>query len=363
MTLVFSGWSVLSPFGVRVQEFQSGIRSGISALRAVDSGQDRIPITRVGLVSDFDVRETLGAKGTRTMDRVTGLAVEGVRQVLDELPGVGHGAETALVLGTTTGSLRSMMEFVKDSYVQDKPFQVDPARFPNAVMNRAAGQCAIWHGLRGPNATIAGGRAAGVSVLQYAARLYHRDRARMVLCGMAEEFSPHRAWVEYLAAERLDRPLGEGCAVFVLEPRQSALAAGRNVLADLVRVEQGVWGAGAPVRDVLARLLRSALDASGVGPAEVSLTVVAGALGTDPWEGFSAGESAAVRDVLPRTEIRSIADLVGDCGAATGGFQLATLLSADYSADQPYSLLTSVDLDGAVGCVLIRRYEPRGETR
>ncbi|MGF0316464.1 beta-ketoacyl synthase N-terminal-like domain-containing protein [Nocardia fluminea] len=364
MTLVFSGWSALSPFGAGREEFGRGVRSATSALLAADSVPDRLPITLAGLIRDFDVREALGSRGTRSMDRLTGLAVKTVGQVLEELDGPAIcGAGTALVLGTTTGSLRSMMEFVKDSFVQLKPFQVDPGQFPNAVMNRAAGQCAIWHGLRGPNTTIAGGRAAGVAVLQYASRLYHRDRARMVLCGMAEEFSPHRAWVEYLAAGGTDRPLGEGCAVFVLEPAESASAAGRTAVAELVRVEQGVWGSDAPVREVLSRLLRSALDVAGVGSDEVAATVVSGAVVTDPWEGFSAGELEAVRDVLPGTEIHSIADLVGDVGAATGGFQLATLLSVDHSARGSYSMLTSVDLDGVAGCVLIRRTDQSGATR
>ncbi|PSR68655.1 3-oxoacyl-ACP synthase [Nocardia sp. MDA0666] len=361
MKLVFTGCSVLSPYGTSTAEFGNGIRSGISALRPVGTGSGELPIRQAGLVADFDVRKTLGAKGTRSMDRVTGLAVEGVRQILDRLPGSACGADTAVVLGTTTGSVRSMMEFVGDSYLQDKPYQVDPARFPNAVMNRAAGQCAIWHGVRGPNATIAGGRAAGAAVLQYAERLFDRDRARTVLCGMVEEFSPHRTWVEYLAAGRVDRPIGEGCAVFVLEPAHSAAAAGRGVLAELVGLEHGVWGRAAPVRDVLSRLLRSALACAGISGEEVALIAVAGSPGTDPWEGFSAGEYAAARDVLPHTTIRSIADLVGDCGAATGGLQLAALLGADYPPGKPYAFFTSVDLDGAVGCVLIRRDEPGGE--
>ncbi|MEU6560459.1 beta-ketoacyl synthase N-terminal-like domain-containing protein [Nocardia nova] len=361
--LVFSGWSVLSPFGAKTSEFRAGIRTRSTALRPVRPDQGPVPITRIGTVDDFEVREALGAKGTRSMDRVTGLAVEGVRRVLDDLPGMGPAADTAVVLGTTTGSLRSMMEFVEDSFVQDKPFQVDPARFPNAVMNRAAGQCAIWHGLRGPNTTLAGGRAAAVSVLQYATRLYHRDRARTVLCAMVEEFSAHRAWVEYLAAGRRDRPLGEGCAVFVLEPWRTARAAGRTAAAELVRVEQGVWGPAAPARDVLTRLIRSALCGAGVGSHEVALVLVGGAPDTDPWPDFAAAELEAVREVLPHTEIRSLADLIGDCGAATGGFQLAALLSADPAVGAPYSVLTSVDPDGVAGCVVIRRDDPTEEFR
>ncbi|MFI6433721.1 beta-ketoacyl synthase N-terminal-like domain-containing protein [Rhodococcus oryzae] len=356
MTLVLSSWSALSPYGVGREEFRQGIQSETTGLRSVEPGPDRIPMTQAGLVRDFDVRTTLGSRGTRAMDRVTGLAVKTVGLVLDDLGGLtGTDAETALVLGTTTGSLLSMMEFVKDSFIQDKPFQVDPARFPNAVMNRAAGQCAIWHGLRGPNATIAGGRAAGVAVLQYASRLHDRDRARMVLCGVVEEFSPHRAWLEYLAAGKVQRPLGEGCAVFALESAESANRAGRTALAELVRVGQGVWSTEVSVREVLARLLRTLLSAAGIGADEVATVAVSGTPETDPWNGFSDDELVAIREVLPQTDVRTVANMVGDAGAATGGFQLATLLSTTPDAHKPFSIMTSVDVDGVVGCALIRR--------
>lgn len=359
-SLVLSGWSVLSPFGVGRDVFAQGVSAGTPALLPAASP----PMSQVGVVPGFDVREALGAKGTRAMDRVTGLAVTTVGLVLEEMTeGVGDGEEIALVLGTTTGSLHSMMEFVKDSFIQSKPFQVDPARFPNAVMNRAAGQCAIWYGLRGPNATIAGGRAAGLAVLEYASRLCTRERATGVLCGVAEEFSEHRAWLEYSAAGAVDRPLGEGCAVFVLESADSAHRAGRRTLAELVRVEMGVWSTEVPVEAALSRLLRRVLNDTAVPVSDIGVVMAGGDSVTDPCAGFAAAERAGIRDVLPDTEIRTVSELVGDAGAATGGFQLAALLAAAETMWPSHAVITSVDPDGVVGCALIRRPDPAGAPR
>jgi hypothetical protein len=149
-------------------------------------------------VPDFQVRAVLGKKGTRSMDRVTGLAITTVGRLLDDAPRnreVATGESAALVLGTTIGSVQSQMDFVRDSFTGERPYLVDPARFPNAVMNCAAGQSAIWHRLKGPNTTIAGGRAAGLYALNYTRRLLRFGRAGTVLCGAVEEFSTERSWL------------------------------------------------------------------------------------------------------------------------------------------------------------------------
>lgn len=120
------------------------------------------------------------------MDRVTGLAVTAVGSLLDDGErnrAVGTGEGAAFALGTTTGSAQSMMDFTRDSLTSEQPFFVDPARFPNTVMNCAAGQSAIWYQLKGPNATIAGGRTAALHALNYSRRLLGSGRARTVLCG------------------------------------------------------------------------------------------------------------------------------------------------------------------------------------
>src|SRR5699024_7600310 len=92
----------------------------------------------------------------------------------ERLPGIGEDA--GLVLGTHTGSAQSIMDFTRESLVSAKPFYVDPSLFPNTVMNCAAGQSAIWHQLKGPNTTIAGGRGTGLLALQYALRLQRAGR-------------------------------------------------------------------------------------------------------------------------------------------------------------------------------------------
>lgn len=348
--LVLSQWSTVSPFGMGQTEFVQGLRDGAAALTPVDTDTWSTPDSQAGLVPGFNVREAFGAKGTRALDRATGLAMKTVEQLLDQLAGgIGSDREVGLVLGTTAGSVQSAMDFVKDSFVQARPFQVDPSRFPNAVMNRAAGQCAIWHGLRGPNATIAGGRAAGLLALKYGARLHRRTRARTVLCGAVEEYSEQRAWMDWHTGGETRRPLGEGCAMFALETAHSAQQAGRTPLAELVSISLGVWSVDDPAGTVLTTQLRRALDGIGGRTQSVRAVVVGGGASS-----VGLAEAEALRNVFADVPQVTVDDLLGDTGAASAGFQLAAALSTPGTPHQPYVAVTSVDSDGVVGCAVVR---------
>jgi 3-oxoacyl-[acyl-carrier-protein] synthase II len=355
---VITAWSAVSSYGIGRTAFAEGLRARRPAVTRLGAEHGELPVGTGGVVPDFDVRKVLGKKGTRSMDRVTGLAVTAAGALLDDDErnrAVGTGEGAAFALGTTTGSAQSMMDFTRESLTGERPFFVDPARFPNTVMNCAAGQSAIWYQLKGPNATIAGGRAAGLHALNYARRLLAAGRARTVLCGAAEEFSQARSWLERHSADEgddtADPPLGEGCALLLVEPHDPDDAA-QPVLAELVAVELGVAPAG-DIRPALEARLRAALDRAGVRPDRVVAVARSGAPGAE-----GRAEAAAVADVLGDAPADlTPTGLIGDTGAAAAAFQAAALLS--YAADRPAAaagrigVITSVDRTGTVGCALL----------
>jgi 3-oxoacyl-[acyl-carrier-protein] synthase II len=354
---VITGWSVVSPFGIGKAAFTEGVHAGKSAATAVDLGQWQVSDRRACLVPGFDVRTVLGKKGTRSMDRVTGLAVSAVGHLLDDAEGnraVDTGPDTALVLGTTTGSVQSMMDFTRSSLTAEKPFYVDPASFPNTVMNCAAGQCAIWYQLKGPNTTIAGGRTAGLAALSYGRRLLASGRAEKVLVGAAEEYSNARSWLDFHArgGEGTEALLGEGCAMVLLEPAETAGRYGAP-LAEVLAVESSVYLDGDPAPALRARIA-GVLAQAGVDAADVWAAVA-----SDSPDAAGAAESAVLagsfgEDV--RTRIPPMG-LLGDTAAASVSFQLAAVLAVagrDPSAAGRLALISSVDRDSTVGCALIR---------
>ncbi|WP_049563494.1 beta-ketoacyl synthase N-terminal-like domain-containing protein [Nonomuraea sp. SBT364] len=335
--LVISGCSVISPFGLGVEAFAAGLASGTRPMSATSGG----PYAGACLIPDFDARTVLGAKGTRTMDRATAIAVASVGMLLDT-PVTEHPHEVGLVLGTSSGSIQSIMDFTRESLVGDKPYHVDPARFPNTVMNRAAGQSAIWHGLKGPNATVAGGAATGLLALNYATRLLRRGRCKAVLCGAVEEYSEQRGWLAWHAGRR-EVPPGEGSAIFLLESREDAAAASREPLAAVLGSRFMVHERAVEVPGVLTACVRGLLKDLGLRAEDIGAVLSSGA------EGEDAALDAIVGPHAPRRNCR---EALGDTASAASAFQLAAAVTGGPSG--AVTLVTSVDRDGVVGCTALQ---------
>ncbi|WP_238433713.1 beta-ketoacyl synthase N-terminal-like domain-containing protein [Micromonospora tarensis] len=342
---VISAWSAVSPYGIGRAAFAAGLRSGRPSAQPLDPAQWQVPDETACLVPDFDIREVLGKKGTRSMDRVSALAVATVGELLAEAGDAAPPpAGTGLVLGTTTGSAQSLMDFSRDSFTQAKPYFVDAARFPNAVMNCASGQCAIWHGLKGPNATVAGGRVAGLFALNYARRLLRAGRADAVLSGAVEEYSPARSWLDHHGRgdDETATVLGEGCGVLLL----TSTAAAAGSLAEVLAVEFGT-APDSDYRQSLESCVRRALRRAGLDLADVWAVAPGG----------GDAERGLLDSLLPDDRVRRIdcAGLLGDAAAAAATFQILAVLSlADDGPAGRVVLVTANDRSGLVGCALLR---------
>jgi 3-oxoacyl-[acyl-carrier-protein] synthase II len=306
--------------------------TGWSALSGAGTDGDGLyepPLPRPAgyAITGFDIRRQLGRKGTGFFDRATGLGVVACGQAIED-SGIGLEAtprdRVGVVLGTTAGSLMSTMDFSAETLTQDRPYLVNPGLFPNTVMNCVAGQVAIWFGLKGVNATLAGGPLALLNVLRYAARMLALGYADVLLAGVVEEFTPHAAWAANLTGRP---PAGEGAAVFVVERADAARDAGRGVHAELLAVTTGF----------------------GLDPAGCIGAVIARA-GLDPGEAGPLGLAAEGRR-------RRLAGQVGDCRAAFAGLELAGLLAGhrdDHGAAEATWLLTARTPDGACGAAALR---------
>jgi 3-oxoacyl-[acyl-carrier-protein] synthase II len=358
------GWSAVSPFGIGRESFVAGLNAGESPAVPLQGDDWQVPDERACLVPGFEQRQVLGKKGTRSMDRVTGLAVSAVRDLLADVTKAGidvTGGSTGLVLATTTGSAQSMMDFTRASMTAERPFYVDPALMPNAVMNCAAGQSAIWHGLNGPNATIAGGSVGGLTALGYANRLLRTGRASKVVCGGAEEYSHARSWLVHHSRGEDERiVLGEGAGMVLLEPADGPHQA--PVLARVLATEFRVYLEG-DIRSAVLACVRAALRTADAGPEDVWAVVTSatpglpGELERDVLAGLF-GEPALTRAAGPA--------VLGDTGAASATFGILALLAAAEHRPQTevrLGVVTSLDHDGTVGAAVLELQGQAGEAR
>ncbi len=370
---VITAWEAYSPLGHGAQAHAEGLRAvGRSTQSAV---------------RDFDVRETLGRTGTRSMDRAAGLAVTTTRRLLEgvgtaEAPPAGDAqlaggllasgllasgllasygsADVGVVLGVSD-PIKSVMDFIRDTWTRDKPYDVDPSHVPRTLMNFAAGQCAIWHGIRGPNATICGSHATALLTLNYARRLQRNGHAQAVIWGAVEELSDDRAAVESArtaAAEgpgqfntaNDDRSPGEGCVMFLLESAEQC-PADRTAIARVLAVEFGVWADLGGIRDALAGCLSRALKRAAVPRDEVFAVAPLSSAGPR-----GSAERAGAADVLGSVPVLTkTADAIGDTGAASAAFQIIELL-VEGAGSGRVGVATTADGEGRVGCALLRVY-------
>ncbi|WP_280664588.1 MULTISPECIES: beta-ketoacyl synthase N-terminal-like domain-containing protein [unclassified Kitasatospora] len=366
--LAVTGWGVLSPLGVGAEEFAPAWRERRSGLRDVSGMYEGpMPVQQACALTDFSVRDHLGRKGTSFFDRTTsltvvtcGLALKDTSLAIDDA----NRGEVGIVLGSTTGGVQSLCDFITETIVNDPPYLVNPILFPYAVMNGAASSAAIWHQLKGVNATVSDGQASFLAVLKYARNQLRNGYVEAVVAGAVEEFSPHRAWAaEHLRGGQGDRvPLGEGAAAFVLEPAHAVRASGRTPDAEILAVETGLYGQDIDPGDGLAGCISRALGSCGIDPAEVRMVApsIAGSENRDAVErrGIEFALAGASFTVLP------VKDLLGETYSASGALQLAAVLAehrCDAELDGAVSIITSVTSEGLVGAAVVRGWSRRAD--
>lgn len=372
-------WSPLGQGPAAFAEILTGAREHPSPRHGPD-----LPPTGALPVPGFDLAAEVGAKGVRSMDRATALAVAATGRLLDRASA--HDlSRTGIVLATTTGSLKTMLDIGVHSLTKPKPYQIDPGQIPVSVMNYAAGQCAIRHHVTGPNATIRGGRSSMAQALRYAQRLLDSGRVDQVLCGAAEEATAPRAWAEHRAraAEEPARALGEGCAMFRLvpahdpegpridaietrvacaEPPATAL---EGAIRNALRIASGsdrdrtVLGSAIPNGAAIDSTLGStapnpaahdddrnhaaAQDLVQTGHRRISTVATCG----------SEAEDRALDAVFGRAPHRIAVDrLVGETSAAAIGFGLIALVATAPPGER--FALTAIDRTGLAACIIGR---------
>lgn len=348
------GWSVVTPRGIGRAWYQNDI-----VVHGSDDGQST-PQDSAGptQVATGRVKEFLGRRGGSSLNRSAVLLIRAIQGALEEIDAAasGDGDSTGLVVGTTAGSVESISEFYRDTIVNERPYFVDPLRFPNTVMNSAAGEAAIWFGYRGPNATLAGGPLAAIQAIQHAMRLTRRERARTVVVGGAEECSVFDRALGSARATPAGGVAIEGSAAFVTraapECAKDAPKPQGRVLA--VRTATALGDDARSLASALDDVIRLAVDDVGLGMEDVWL-VASGCDGTGADHAEAAGLSALLNSGRPRHLMPKRA--IGDVRSVSGFMQIAAVLAAYEAFHERRSraaMVTSVDPNGVVGALVMR---------
>jgi 3-oxoacyl-[acyl-carrier-protein] synthase II len=344
---------VVSPLGIGFEAFSAALR-GRHRPAPPDAAQPGVPAAR--RVDGFNAADHLGRNNVASLNRMSQLAIAATAQALagDADLSPERRRATGVVLGSSAGPLENMTALLHTTYTEPLPYLVSARQFTTSTVNCAASACAIWHGLKGINASVCAGELSGLAALQYAVRMLQGGHAACLLAGAVEEYSDFMALMQGAQGEV---PFAEGGAVFLLRRDAAPGTALATVLGIRTRVLRNAAD-GHQARDALARAIGALLASVHVRAADLRWWCghQAGGDGRDA-AGCAALEAlAALR--APAALVR-VPDLVGErCGNSQGAATALLLAGALALAPAGLGLVTAVSPQGMLACVLIDRHAP-----
>jgi len=255
--IVITGIGILASTGIGKDAFWDGLKEGRSGVKPVtlfDTTSVRSKMA--GEISNFDPKSILGPKGLRNLDRTTLLVLSASKFALEDA-NLEHPVpeeETdyfGVSLGSTMGSVWSISEFDKES-LRGGPRAVNPALFPNTVINSPASHISIKFNIQGFNSTISTGFCSSLDAIYYAMNMMTLYEYKVVLAGGVEELCEqtykgfHK--IGHLAGSRPGKKevncpfdkrrngilMGEGACIVILEELEHAKKRNAKIYAEIL---------------------------------------------------------------------------------------------------------------------------------
>ena len=342
--VVVTGLGVVSPVGVGIEPFWTGLSQGRSGIRRI-SKFDPSPFSSqiAGEVADFEAGERLPRRDVVRTDAFIHYALAAAYEAQSDAKlDVSRDAErTGVSIGTGLAGI-PMLTAAYDTLVHEGPGVVTPYVMPGFLPNMAAGWVSIRLGARGPIAASAAACAAGSQAIGDGYRIIQHGEADAMIVGGAEApitpivlaaFGSLRALSTRNAdPDGASRPfdkardgfvLAEGAGILVLEERQRALERGAHVYAEIVgyAVTADAHHPTAPSVEGSARAMRRALEDAALRPEEVDYINAHGT--STPYNDLN--ETRAIKQVFGgqagRLAISSTKSMVGHLIGAAGAVE------------------------------------------
>jgi 3-oxoacyl-[acyl-carrier-protein] synthase II len=343
-TAVVTGIGPVTPVGIGVEHFWSGMVGGRNGVRTITRFPiDDLPVSVAGEVDGFEPTDFLDTKEARRTDRFTQFGVAsaqlawqdaGTPDVVSERGGV--------IFATGIGGIETLLN--QHSVLLEKgPGRVSPFMVPMLMANAPAGHIAMRFGLTGANFATISACSSSNHALFDALRLIRAGTLDLVIAGGSESatlpltvaaFSQMTALTKNPDPGSASRPfdadrdgfvLSEGAVTLIVESEEHARARGARIYCELA-------GAGAsddafhitapdPKGSGAALAMRWALQDAGADPGDVTYINAHGT--STPLN--DAAESAAIKGVLGdhahRVAVSSTKSMTGHMLGAAGAVE------------------------------------------
>lgn len=340
--VVITGAGTVNPLAQDLAGTLAAMRAGACGIGPLDIPDvERLSVRIGGQVRGWQAADHLGRAVIATADRFAQFALVAAAQAMAQSGlEVGEGADCGVILGTAGGGLQTSDDSYRAVYAEGKT-RVHPLTVPKLMQNAGASHLSMAHGIRGPVFTVSTACASSNHAMGLAFQMVRAGALRAVLTGGSEAmlcFGGIKAWeglrvmsataCRPFSATRDGMVQGEGAAVFVFEDRDSALARGAPILAEVAGFAMTSDAADlvAPSVDGAARAMQGALADAGLAPGEVGY-INAHGTGT---AANDRTESAAILRVFGPAPppVSSTKAMHGHLIGATGAVELLACLLA-----------------------------------
>ena len=302
--VVVTGLGIVSPVGCGVDAAWRNLLAGQNGARRIEefdvsdlSCQIANFVPR-GPTADgkFNADDWMEPKEQRKVDDYIIFAVAAADQAIADSGFKADTIEKQETTGVLIGSGIGGLSGIADTSILLKekgPRRVSPFFIPGRLINLAAGQVSIKHGLKGPNHAVVTACATGTHAIGDAARLVALGDAEVMVAGGTESPICRIGMAGFIACRALStgyndtpakasRPydkdrdgfvMGEGAGVVVLESLDHAKARGAKIYAEIIGygMSGDAYHITAPSEsgDGAFRCMKAALKRSGMSPSEI----------------------------------------------------------------------------------------------
>jgi nodulation protein E len=344
--VVVTGAGVISALGHNCCDFWQALqegRSGIAPMELVDRTLFRFQ--NGAEVRNYDPSRYFDEKEVGLLDRFAQFGTIAAREAVRNA-GIEWTRElrenTAIITGSCTGGQSTEDEGFVSVY-RNNSTRVNPLTIPRTMENAAASRISLEMGVVGPTYTVSTACSSSNHAIGQAFWMVRSGAVEMAIAGGSEavfSFGFLKAWEAMrvvsadtcrpFSKDRRGLILGEGGAMFVLEPLESARARGAAILGEIVGfgMSSDAHHLTQPLSDGAARAMRAALADGGLQPEAIGYINAhgTGTLAND------ATETAGIRKVFgahaDRLAVSSSKSMHGHTLGAAGAIEAAATLFA-----------------------------------
>jgi nodulation protein E len=359
--VVITGIGCLSSLGLtapaHIRASREG-KTGVAEATQVDPA--KLLSKMVAELKGFTPEDYLDKKVLSMADRVSVLALVAAGEAIADA-GIsfegGLGAETAVILGTGVGGMKTVDENFHRLYAEDAK-RLHPFVIPKLMANAPASQITMMHKITGPAWSIASACSSANHAMGNAFHMVRNGQVRAAVTGGTEScitLGTMRGWEALrvmapdscrpFTKDRKGMIIGEGSGIIVLERLEDAQARGAKIYAEIAGfgMSSDAGDLVAPSMLGAAAAIRGALTDAGLNAEDVDYINAHGTAtpANDPTE------TAAIKHVLgdhaAKIGVSSTKAMHGHALGAAGALELIASLGAFEGVIPPTINFTEAD--------------------